>query len=42
MEDIRTIHDMKKTYMEGVEELMSYDYADLSANLLRNIKAKGY
>lgn len=42
LEDIRTIQDMKKIYMEGVEELMNYDYADLSANLLRNTKAKGF
>ena len=42
MDEIRTIQDMKKVYMEGVEELMSYDYADISADLLRNIKVKGY
>jgi nuclear transport factor 2 (NTF2) superfamily protein len=42
LDEVRIIQNLKEIYREGVEELLKYDYADISSNFYKNLKAKGY
>lgn len=36
------VHDLKEIYLNGVEELMDFNHADVASSFLRNMQAKGY